>query len=67
MASEEVDLLDQVRRICTTFPEVTERPSHGTPTWFVNGRKSFVQLWPEGHHHDEFPHLSLGGVPTAGA
>ncbi|MEU3453578.1 MmcQ/YjbR family DNA-binding protein [Micromonospora sp. NPDC006766] len=65
MASEEMDLLDQVRRICTAFAEVTERPSHGTPTWFVNGRKSFAQLWPDGHHHDDFPHLWCAASPGA--
>ncbi len=65
MASEEVDLLDRVREICTAFPGVTERPSHGTPTWFVNGRKSFVQLWPDGHHHNAFPHLWCAAPPGA--
>ncbi|SCF07122.1 hypothetical protein GA0074695_3252 [Micromonospora viridifaciens] len=65
MTSEEVDLLDRVRAICAAFPQVTERLSHGTPTWFVNGRKSFVQLWPDGHHRDEFPHLWCAGPPGA--
>ena len=50
-------LVDRVRAICTAFPEVTERPSHGTPTWFVQGKRTFVQLWPDGHHGDHFPHL----------
>jgi hypothetical protein len=46
---------DRLRAICLTFPEVTERLSHGAPTWFV--RKSFVTLWRMGHHDIEFPHL----------
>ena len=51
------ELVDRVRSICTRFPEVTERLSHGAPTWFVRGKSTFVSLWAEGHHNDEFPHL----------
>ncbi|SBT42986.1 MmcQ/YjbR family DNA-binding protein [Micromonospora narathiwatensis] len=64
MAGEKEHPLDQVRQICTAFPTVTERLSHGTPTWFVNGR-TFVQLWPDGHHRDEFPHLWCAAAPGA--
>ena len=31
-----------MRAICLALPEVTERPSHGAPTWFVQGRPG---LW----------------------
>ncbi|MFU8871600.1 MmcQ/YjbR family DNA-binding protein [Micromonospora sp. SL4-19] len=65
MARDDEGLLDEIRRICTAFPGVTERPSHGTPTWFVNGKASFVQLWPHGHHRDEFPHLWCAAEPGA--
>ncbi|HZN77335.1 MAG TPA: MmcQ/YjbR family DNA-binding protein [Micromonosporaceae bacterium] len=47
--------LDRVRAICLAFPGVTERLSHGAPTWFV--RRSFVTYWVDGHHDLEFPHL----------
>lgn len=47
---------DRVRQICACLPGVTERPSHGAPTWFV-GRRSFVTLWADGHHDLDFPHL----------
>jgi hypothetical protein len=43
--------LDQVRRICADLPEVTERPSHGSPTWFVRGKKTFV-MFLDDHHGD---------------
>ena len=33
--------LDRVRAICLALPEVTERPSHGAPTFFVRGKKTF--------------------------
>jgi hypothetical protein len=59
------DLAGQVRVICLALPEVTERLSHGAPTWFVGGKKSFVTLWANGHHNDEFPHLWCAGLPGA--
>jgi hypothetical protein len=49
--------LVRVRQLCLALPEVTERPSHGTPTWFVQDKKTFVQFWVEGHHDHDFPHL----------
>jgi hypothetical protein len=61
-------LVERLRAICTEFPEVVERPSHGTPTWFVRagGReRSFVMLWPDGHHDNEFPHLWCAAPPGA--
>jgi len=51
------DLAGRLRAICLAFPEVTERPSHGAPTWFVRDKSSFVTLWADGHHADQFPHL----------
>jgi hypothetical protein len=59
------DLAGEVRAICLALPEVTERPSHGAPTWFVRGKKAFVTLWAQGHHADDFPHLWCAGLPGA--
>ena len=47
------------------LPEVTERLSHGAPTWFVRDKKSFATLWAQGHHGDDFPHLWCAGLPGA--
>ncbi|MCW3816392.1 MmcQ/YjbR family DNA-binding protein [Micromonospora sp. DR5-3] len=58
-------LLDEIRQICSAFPEVTERPSHGAPTWFIRDKKSFVMLWPDGHHDNDFPHLWCAAPPGA--
>ena len=52
-----MDAHARLREICLAFPEVTERPSHGAPTWFVRDKKSFLTLWEHGHHDHEFPHL----------
>ena len=46
--SAPVDPLPRLRALCTALPEVTERISHGEPTWFV--RKVFVTY--ADHHHD---------------
>ncbi|MFL6138708.1 MAG: MmcQ/YjbR family DNA-binding protein [Frankiaceae bacterium] len=43
--------VERLRRLCTRLPEVTERLSHGEPTWFVRGKRSFVML--ADHHHDD--------------
>jgi len=43
--------LAQVRRICLDLPAVTERLSHGSPTWFVRGKKTFV-MFLDDHHSD---------------
>jgi hypothetical protein len=60
-----VELVDRLRAICTAFPEVTERLSHGAPTWFVRNKSSFVTLWADGHHDDQFPHLWCAAPPGA--
>ena len=59
------DLAARLRAICMALPEVTERASHGVPTWFVRDKKSFAQLWADGHHGDNFPHLWCAGLPGA--
>ena len=43
--------LDCVRELCLALPEVTERLSHGSPTWFVRGKKTFV-MYLDNHHED---------------
>jgi len=44
-----MDVQERVRRLCLALPEVTERLSHGEPTWFL--RKVFVYY--ADHHHDD--------------
>lgn len=43
--------LTRLRALCTALPETTERLSHGEPTWFVRGKKTFVMF--ADHHHDD--------------
>ena len=49
--------LRRLREICLGFPEVTERPSHSAPSWYVRDKKMFATLWADGHHDHHFPHL----------
>jgi hypothetical protein len=40
----------RIRAIVAALPMVTERPSHGEATWFVNDKKTFVSM--SDHHHN---------------
>jgi hypothetical protein len=43
--------LKTVREICLGFPEVSERLSHGTPSWFIRGKKTLA-MFQDDHHGD---------------
>jgi hypothetical protein len=43
--------LGHVRATCLALPEATERLSHGSPTFFVGDKKSFV-MFLDNHHND---------------
>ncbi|MFI6264593.1 MmcQ/YjbR family DNA-binding protein [Micromonospora sp. NPDC051006] len=60
-----MQLLDRVRASCLALPEVTERPSHGSPTWFVGAKSVFVTLHADGHHRNGFAHLWCAAPPGA--
>jgi hypothetical protein len=46
-----LDAVERLRELCLALPETTERLSHGEPTWFVRGKKTFVMF--ADHHHDD--------------
>ena len=50
MPSVADDALERLRAICLGLPEVTERLSHGEPSWFIGEKKLFVSC--ANHHHD---------------
>jgi hypothetical protein len=62
MVGSRQPLLRRIRAICLALPEVTERLSHGTPTFFVRDRRVFVNAWVDGHHDNPFPHLWCANV-----
>ncbi len=43
--------LERLRKVCAQFPEVAERPSHMTPTFFIRDKKVLCHLWDD-HHGD---------------
>jgi hypothetical protein len=45
------ECLRRMRAICADLPEVTERLSHGSPTWFVRDKTTIVSLLDD-HHGD---------------
>ena len=51
MATKVERALTRVRKICLALPGVEERPSHGAPTFFYKGKKSFV-MFHDDHHGD---------------
>jgi hypothetical protein len=56
-----VSPLERLRELCLALPEVTEKVSHGEPTWFV--RRTFVMF--ADHHHDD--RLAFWCAAPAGA
>ena len=53
----------RLRKICLALPETTERLSHGEPTWFVRGKKTFLSM--SDHHHDDRVALWCAGADGA--
>ncbi len=43
--------LERVRELCLALPEATERLSHGSPAFFVRGKRTFV-MYLDDHHGD---------------
>jgi len=56
------DALARVRGACLALPEVRERLSHGAPTFFVRGKKSFV-MFHDDHHGDDRLALWVAAAP----
>jgi hypothetical protein len=56
--------LEHVREICLALPEVTERLSHGSPTWFIREKKTFV-TFVDDHHGDGRLALWVAAPPGA--
>jgi len=44
-------LLEKIRELCLSFPGTSERESHGAPSFFIDGKKAFVQ-YRDNHHGD---------------
>lgn len=51
-----------VRKICLSFPEVSERLSHGSPTWFVREKRT-VATFVDDHHGDDILGIWCPAMP----
>ena len=56
------EALEQLRTICLGFPEVTERISHGAPSFFVRDKKLFLTRHDD-HHGSGFPAIWCAAAP----
>ena len=56
--------LERVRRICATMPSVSEKLSHGAPTFFVKKDKGVFVTFADNHHEDG--HLAVWLPAPAG-
>ena len=50
MASKADRTLERLRSLCFALPEVSERISHGSPSFFIRGKKLLCSFQPDGHH-----------------
>jgi hypothetical protein len=48
--SERPELV-RLREICMALPEIEERLSHGSPAWFIRGKKTLA-MYLDDHHGD---------------
>jgi hypothetical protein len=46
-----VEQLERIRKLCLALPETSERLSHGSPTFFVREKKTFLTFL-DNHHGD---------------
>jgi hypothetical protein len=50
MATTADRALERLRSICLALPEVSERVSHGSPSFFIRDKKVLCSFQPDGHH-----------------
>ena len=56
--------LARIRKLCLSFPDTSERESHGAPTFFIREKRSFV-TYHDNHHGDG--RLAIWCAATPGA
>ncbi len=47
----EPSALERIRALCLALPETNERLSHGSPTFFIRDKRTFV-MFHDNHHGD---------------
>jgi hypothetical protein len=56
----------RLRAVCLGLPEVEERLSHGAPTFFVRGKRSFVTVHANHHGDGRFALWCAAGTGVQG-
>jgi hypothetical protein len=55
LAAEDRDrILERIRELCLALPETSERLSHGSPTFFIRERRSFLTVLTDFHGDGRF-------------
>jgi hypothetical protein len=55
LGAEERDrILERIRGLCLALPETSERLSHGSPTFFVREKRSFLTVLTDFHGDGRF-------------
>lgn len=62
VATKAETALAKVREACLALPEVNERLSHGSPTFFIRDKKTFV-MFLDDHHGDGRLALWVAAAP----
>lgn len=59
-------VLRHLREVCLALPETSERLSHGSPTFFIREKKTFV-MYLDDHHGDGILGIWCAAPPGAQA
>src|SRR5215210_4354399 len=55
LGSDERDrILERIRELCLALPETSERLSHGSPTFFIRGKRTFLTVLTDFHGDGRF-------------
>ena len=54
--------LAELRKVCASFPEIEERLSHGSPSFFIRGKKTLA-MFVDDHHGDGILGLWCPALP----
>ena len=56
-------LHERLRGLCFAMPEVSERLSHGSPSFFIREKRVLCSFHPGGHHAEGFTSIWVPAAP----
>ena len=54
---------ERLRELCFAMPEVSERLSHGSPSFFIREKRVLCSFHPAGHHGDQLMSIWVPAPP----